>query len=272
MEFEASDLLDAIATGIKSVLPRTMELTGERGEDPRPEYLTTASVCFSLCDFARDRGLQGVLRIRCEEKTSDVWGKGFVRWILDRLRSGMKPGKLTDFRDGNVDITLLSGHGFESPFAVIENKGLLHFTAEGQLYAGSRSEVIKDLKRNAAFVSGMAAAGGVQYSAFTFYLRDRVSVTRQDGDAVKARMRRYFQGLLEELGLGVGLRTHVRIEDFDDDLYESPEDALAPEDSGAPASDMYPAWSLLYGVISIYRAGTVVLDVRKLYEETELAL
>ena len=269
MKFEASDLLDAIANGVKSVLPRTMELTGERGEDPRPEYLTTASVCFSLCDFARERGLQGLLRIRCEEKTSDVWGKGLVRWLLQKLQSGNKPGKEADFRDGNVDITLLSGRGFESPFAVIENKGLLHFTSEGHLYAGSRSEVVKDLKRNAAFVTGMAVAGGVQYSAFTFYLRDKLSVTKHDGRAFRAQMRRYFQRLVGELALGENLHANVHIEAFDEDLYESAEAALASEDSGAPANDMFPAWSLLYGVISIYREGDHVLDARRLFEATE---
>lgn len=198
-----------------------------------------------------------------------------MRTVLDKklvadLTFEAKPvfdgaGKLT----GTVPNTArVSGSGFESPFAVIENKGLLHFTSDGNLYAGSRTEIVKDLKRNAAFVRGMAVVGGVQYSAFTFYLRDKLSVTTHDGLAFRAQMRRYFQRLIGELALG-DLRAHVHIDSFDEDLYESADAAMAPEDSGAPANDMFPAWSLLYGVISIYREGDRVLDAQRLFEAAE---
>jgi hypothetical protein len=55
-------------------------------------------------------------------------------------------------RKGNIDITLYRGTGFHHPFAIIENKGVLTFTQAGELYAGSASEVNKDLERNADFV------------------------------------------------------------------------------------------------------------------------
>jgi len=276
VKVEATDLRDAIAGGIQSLLRRTIQLTGERGEDPRPEYLTTAAICFSLCDFAEAHaGCRG-MRIRSEEMTSDVWGKGLVRSLMRKssrkakLRSKAKRRRGKRQRDstrtGNVDITLFSGESFEHPFAVIENKGLLHFTRDGSLYAGSRAEVVKDLSRNAEFVLRLGSAAGVQYSAFTFYVRDKTSVIRTDAEAFKQRTTTRLIETVQALNLDANLRSNVLLRTFDDNLYESEEAARAPDDLGAPAHDMDPAWHLLYGIISIYRVGDEVVDEQRLFE------
>lgn len=76
MHLEATDLRDAIAGGVRSVVHRSVQMAGERSEAPPPEYLTTASLCFSLCDFAEPRKL--LLKIRTEEQTSGMWASCFT--------------------------------------------------------------------------------------------------------------------------------------------------------------------------------------------------
>jgi len=275
MKLEATDLRNEIATGMCSLVDRFVQMFGERGETLRPEYLTTASICFSLCDFAARHNLH--LKIRSEEKTSDVWAKGLVKSLISRRDRDLKQKKRlkhrkslqqrNSSRNGNVDITLLTGQSFEHPFAVIENKGMLNFTNGGSLYAGSRAEVEKDLRRNAEFVLRLGSYGGVQYAAFTFYLRDSDSALTDQGMAFAKEKRCYFERLLQSLNLHPNLRTNVSVKTLDDDLYASEEEARHTDENGAPAIDMHPPWHLLYGIISIYREGDQVIDARRLLDE-----
>lgn len=268
---EATDLRDAIAKGVKSMVPLAIQLTSERGEAPRPEYLTTAAVSLELGAFA-ERFDSLELKIRCEEQTKVIWGKLRAHGLLgQRTATGRKSwlSKLVSMlrdasRKGNVDITLFRDGSFEKPILVVENKGLLHFMDNGELRAGSRSELKKDLDRNAEFVTEQGPAGGIEYSAFTFYLKDADSVTRADADNFLAAKRTYFEDYVRSIALPSHLRINVVVRSFDDNLYESKEAALEPGESGAPASDLDPAWHLAYGIISIYREGATIGDTRGL--------
>ena len=170
-------------------------------------------------------------------------------------------------RKGNVDISLFSGSAFELPFGVIENKGVLRFNKLGDLYVGSRAEVEKDLRRNAEFVLHSAATGGVEYSAFTFYLEDDSSALEDQAREYRAGMRDYFEKEVQALGLDASLRANVWIDTLDHDLYESDEKARETDEHGAPAIDMHPPWHLVFGVISIYRVGRNVTDEELLHAE-----
>jgi hypothetical protein len=267
MKLEAKELRDAVAYGVRSLLGRWVSLTDERNEDPHPEYLTTAAVAFSLGDFARKKGLAGKLRIRCEKKTNDLWLLGSLKVFMKQVSAAIRPVQKADFRSGNVDITLFDGSGFEQPFSVIENKGLLKFGADGEIYTGHRNEVVKDLKRNAAFITGLGAVDGINYSAFTFYLRDNDSSFPEHADAYKAKKKAYFEKLVDGLGLDPSLKRNVLIDTWDHGLFSSKQEAEEPDEYGQPAIDSQGTWHLLYGVISLYKPGGVVLDTARLSDQ-----
>gem|GEM_PF-2872054 len=249
-----------------------MRLTSERGEEPRPEYLTTAAVSLELCDFT-ETYWPLELKIRCEEQTKSIWGKertyGLLRRVAPDLRKGwlgaLKSMLRNASRNGNVDITLFRHGAFEKAVAVIENKGLLDFTDSGQLYAGSLKELKKDLDRNAEFVMQQGPAGGIEYSAFTFFLKDGGSVTRADADGFLAAKKTFFEDYVRGMDLEPHLRVNVLISSFDDGLYATEAAAAERDESGAPAVDMHPAWHLAYGVISIYREGVTIVDRKALH-------
>jgi hypothetical protein len=269
MKFEAKALRDAIGEGIKSRARLAMLLTGERREDPTPEYLTTASVCISLGDFVAELRATGQLKIHAEEMTKDVWARERAHSLL-RQRNARKckqvkmrawrKRRVNSTRNGNVDITLMHGSSFEKPFAVIENKGVLSFRNDGELGAGSDAEVRKDLIRNREFFTAQGSTGGVEYTAFTFFLRDNESCLRDQGLAFCKAKKAYFEGYLQKLNLPSYLRTQVLVDTFDDDLYEDDSAAEKPDECGAPAIDMHPPWHLAYGIISMYRVGEVISD------------
>lgn len=276
MKIEAKDLRDAIATGLQSLVARFIELTGNRGEDPRPEYLTTASLCFSLVDFARKSHPE--IRIRAEEMTSKVWAATNFRRLLKkrgqrvstqrRRKKRYLMRQKNSTRNGNVDITLFDGAGFEHPFAVIENKGILTFTAAGELDAKGKDEVGKDIKRNFEFVLRSGAQGGVQFCAFTFYLRDIKSVLIAEGEAYCREKRQYFERYLNSLNLNPEIRGNVLVDTFDHDLYPSEEAARAKDNSDGPcAHEEHPPWHLAYGIITLYRTGDHIDDSQRLSEE-----
>lgn len=269
---EATGLRDAIAKGVNCMVPLAIRMTSERGEVPRPEYLTTAAVSLELSNFAKDYGPLE-LKIRCEEQTKVIWGKLRAHSLLHQRQASDRQSwvnKLQSmFRDasrrGNIDIALFHG-SFEKPIAVIENKGLLHFTDAGELYASSRVELKKDLDRNVEFVREQGPAGGVEYSAFTFYMKDAGSVTRADADSFLAGKKTYFEDYVRGMALPPNLRVNVVVHSFDDNLYLSNEAALEPDESGAPACDLDPAWHLAYGIISIYREGESIVNTQALHD------
>lgn len=278
MAIEAKHLRAAIAKGVKSIVYRSMRLTGERGEDPRPEYLTTAAICFSLCDFADEQRQQQAIRIRAEEMTSAVWAKSNFRRLVKQQGQGLRARRRSkkraavrqrdSTRSGNVDITLLDGTALEHPFAVVENKGLLTFTKTDELGAGSKAEFEKDIKRNFEFVLRNGASGGVQFGAFTFYLRDTRSVLQDDGKAFCKGKQDYLARYLRSLDLHPDVRVNVLVDTLDDNLYATEADARERQwDDGPEAVEMDPPWHLAFGVISLYRVGDHVSDTLELSQE-----
>lgn len=272
---EATDLRDAISRGIGRLQRLAMCLTSERGEVPRPEYLTTTAVSLELCEFTETYSPLE-LKIRCEEQTKSIWGKERAHGLLRRVAPDRRKnwfGALKSMlrnasRNGNVDITLFRNSAFEKAVAVIENKGLLHFTDSGQLYSSSRQELKKDLDRNAEFVARQGPTGGIEYSAFTFFLKDEGSVTCTDADGFLATKKTFFEDYVRDMGLDPHLRFNVLISSFDDYLYATEAAAAEPDESGAPAFDLHPAWHIAYGVISIYREGVTIVDRKSLYTKS----
>jgi hypothetical protein len=286
MKIKASDLRDAIGIGVSSVQSRLMQLTKDRGEAPHPEYLTTTTVGLHLCSHFDDRQLN--LVVRFEEPTGAIWRAGEVRALLNRKASAEKEHvrelraqvrnltrrgsfgwrkrlananrRLRDAdRAGNIDIAIFKGDGFEHPFAIVENKGVLTFADNGHLYVASKAELDKDIKRNAHYVSKHSAAGGIQFSAFTFYLKDKGSVTEADAQAYRSRMRKYFSDHLETLNLDGRIQSDVMIETWDHELAKSHQHAQELDKVGE-----LNTWHIAYGVITLYVAGDDIGDELRL--------
>lgn len=218
------------------------------------------------------------IHIRAEEMTSAVWAKTSVLRLLRQRGQGARAQRRNkkratvrqrnSTRNGNVDITLFDGVGFEHPFAIVENKGMLTFTKAGELSIGSKNEVEKDIKRNFEFVLRNGAEGGVQYGAFTFYLRDTCSTLKEHGKAYCKERREYFEKYLCSLHLHPDIRVNVLVDTLDANLYATEADArLKDFEEGPEAHETDPAWHLVYGVISLYRIGTHILDSLSLLDE-----
>lgn len=261
MQIEVADLKATIISGLKKAWYNNFVMTGERNEDITPEYLTTAAVCYAFCNHIDKNGLNGQLVIRSEEMTSVLWAKALIRVFL-KVGSKLGLKRDSDLREGNVDISISTkGNGFEQTFAVIENKGFLSFTQSGELYKGSRVELEKDLKRNAEFVAEASAHGGVEYSAFTFYLRDNQSVLKAEGKKFCQDKEKYFKSLTEStLNHSSLFSVDVEVKTLEDNLFVSAHAANHRDEHGCPAYMAEGTWHIAYGVISIYAPRKVVIQ------------
>jgi hypothetical protein len=255
-KIEANDIKSAIRAGLRKAWTNHFARTGERDEDIVPEYLTTAAVCDALADYVNDHKLHGRITVRAEEQTRSLWAKiQMLAFLRGTKRSELQ--RESDRRPGNVDISIATkGNGFERTFAVAEIKGFLTFDNNGDLYQQSRDEVQKDLLRNAEFVVGRMSAGGVEYSAFTFYLRDKASVLKSDGRKYCQDKKAFFEAEARRIvGAWPALLLDVEVETLEENLFDSAATAQAVDEEGGPPTYMAEGhWHILYGIISIYRA------------------
>jgi hypothetical protein len=238
-------------------------MTDEIDEDIVPEYLTTAAVCYALADHIKGHGLRGLVTVRAEELTRLLWGKFQLPAFLGGKRKSDL--KANSDRPGNVDISMaIKRSAFEQTFAVVETKGFLKFGENGDLYKHSRGEIKKDLLRNTEFIVGHAGRG-VEYSAFTFYLRDVQSVLKSDGDDYRRRMSAFFQNEAESIiGPQPGLSVVAEVGSLSENLFATNEAAMAPDENGAPAVEMQGHSHIAYGIISIFKPGEIVVNEGKL--------
>ena len=263
MKIEATDLRDAIADGIKLRGYNALLMLGNRGEIPKPEYLTTAAICLSLGDKCRGQNIKlPQMIIRAEEQTSMIWKK--KRFLAKKNSLPIVPE--SEFvRNGRVDISLLRCDGLESTFGVIENKGLSTFTKDNQLTVNSRTEIDKDIKRNADFHNIFSADESIQYTAFTFYLEDTNSKLNTEGKKYCTQMHKYFEDYLTQLNLPSNFYKNVLIDTWDSHLYESEAHALRVDCTCGPSAyEEDPPWHIAFGVISLYRTGDCIVDQKNL--------
>jgi len=283
MQIAARTLRDRIMCGIRTAGTNHFLMTEEPGEKIHPEYLTTAAICFAFAEHIRDNHLIGQLVVRAEELTRILWRKAHLRKriiashrrsliALARYRSGQlgkykrmathttkRQLRLDSSRPGNVDISIFEKSGFEHLFAVIENKGFLSFTQHGDLYTNSRKELIKDLTRNIEFLTSAGPKGGVEYSAFTFYLLDDQSVLSGSAETFCRRKEAYFRKLAQTItNSSTPLLIDVKVETVDAQLFDSHDEADMPDGSGAPAYITEGHWHIACGVISVYNPVRVV--------------
>jgi hypothetical protein len=271
MTYEAKDIFYGIKQGIMDFSGHIMRFEYPE-EVPHPEYLTTSSIAFALAKIGFDH--QPSFSVKCEELTRRVWNGSTFKWFMHTSRSlPSDPTKTavlknrqrdSNKRKGQIDITLSNAD--KHPFAIVETKGELIFQYDEALtlYKTSLGEMEKDLVRNAEYVLETGPKGGVQYSAFTFYLKDKSSVLEADAPAYIKQRKTFFTKFLTNLNLNSTIKTHVHIGTFSKELYQSREDALEPNHHGAPAQDMYPAWHIAYGIISFYVVGNNITDTNGL--------
>lgn len=285
MKIAAGTLRDTIMRGIKKAARNRFLMTGEQGEQIHPEYLTTSSVCFAFVEHILANDLLDELVVRAEEQTKVLWRKAklprriarsfkrkpkraLVRVRSEHLAKHARTIRCERWREttrkdvsrrGNVDIAIFRKNGYEPLFAVIENKGFLSFTNDGLLYAESLKEVTKDLVRNAEFLATAGPLGGVEYTAFTFYLRDNESVLTGFADAFCRRMEVIFRSLATRI---VNPTPHqlidVHVETVDSNLFGSDKEARMPDENGIPAHEIEGTWHIACGIISIYTPSLVI--------------
>jgi hypothetical protein len=248
INLEAAEIRDAVRAGLYRAWHNHFVMTDEIDEDIVPEYLTTAAVCYALADHIKGHGLRGLVTVRAEELTRLLWGKFQLPAFLGGKRKSDL--KANSDRPGNVDISM----------AIKRSE----FGENGDLYKHSRGEIKKDLLRNTEFIVGHAGRG-VEYSAFTFYLRDVQSVLKSDGDDYRRRMSAFFQNEAESIiGPQPGLSVVAEVGSLSENLFATNEAAMAPDENGAPAVEMQGHSHIAYGIISIFKPGEIVVNEGKL--------
>jgi hypothetical protein len=113
----------------------------------------------------------------------------------------------------------------------------------------------KDLVRNVQFVAGCLSAGGVEYSAFTFYLRDNESVLKSEGEQYCREKKSFFEAeAMRVVGDRSALLVDVEVKTLEQHLFDSAEAAYAAdEETGCPAHVAEGHWHTVYGIIGIYK-------------------
>jgi len=254
MQIDVDNLNRVVVAGLKSAWQRHFILTDQRDENIRPEYLTTAAICDAFSCFIVEEEFAGRLVVRSEEMTRRIESKSFLFEFFSR-KNGRRGRPDSLIRKGNVDISLATREsGLESTFGVIENKGFLSFRQDGELYKGSRRELEKDLRRNAEFVGDSVGDSGIEYSAFTFYMRDSASVLKADSKKFCNAKKFYFESVAKEL---LGSSSHalllVEVNTLDENLFCSDDEANEVSEDGSPSYVSAGTWHIAYGFVCIYR-------------------
>ena len=252
MSISYKDINNCICNGLKESWFKNFQMTGERRDSIKPEYLMTMAICFSFAGYIFPH-LHEVLIVRSEHQTKKIWQKlGSKYWRL-RIRRLLEL-TTNSTRNGNVDICLLFKYqGVEQPIGIIENKGYLQFTNSNLLYQNSENELRKDLKRNIKFLAEVApGCRGVEYTAFTFLLNDTQSALKSEGLAYCNDKKIYFEEYVDRLIQGLGFERKVIVGTVDSELYGSVQELNEPGEDGRPASLDSPPWQIAYGVIVIH--------------------
>jgi hypothetical protein len=268
MQIDVVDIHGTIVNGLKKAWQNHFLMTHELDKDITPEYLTSASVCYAFSDFISKNELHGYIVVRAEAQTESLWMKALILLFMKtKSRAGLKSNSS---RNGNVDVSLaIKNSGApEIPFGVIENKGFLLFTTENDLYANSMREVKKDLDRNIEFAIG-EKSHGIEYSCFTFYLRDKKSILKNEGIKFCQSKKIYFENICKYLlSPYPTLKYEVEVKTLACNLFESNEEANEPEENGCSRHTNEGAWHIIYGAISIYREGTTVTHTKSFNQDT----
>lgn len=113
MTIEASDLVVYIRKGVERSWLTNFQMSDSPYALIEPEYLTTVCVCQTLAS-----SLNGLYRIRAEEKTSSIWkARALMAWVTRTRWTSLRESYL---RKGNVDISISERRGnLNMPFAVI---------------------------------------------------------------------------------------------------------------------------------------------------------
>ncbi len=265
MKIDAVDIHQTIVTGLKNSWVNHFLMTDERNEDIKPEYLTTASVCYALTDFISNKSLSGIITVRAEQQTGLLWRKKFLP-VFMKFKSWLGL-KIESNRKGNVDISLAikKASMLDSPFGVIENRGFLIFTEDNELYKNSMNEVKKDLVRNIEFVR-CVNDHGIEYSGFTFYLRDKNSVLISQGDDFCRNKKLYFEKICKNLMPKTHtMNLEIEIGTLEANLFETDSEANALDENNCPIYLSEGTWHIIYGVISIFDS-KIFLTNEKLFK------
>ncbi|ENU80120.1 hypothetical protein F975_01873 [Acinetobacter sp. ANC 3789] len=258
----ANSIHYALVKGLHDTWNEQFYMTDDPYNNLRPEYLTTASVCYSLADFVSSTQLRGYIIVRAEELTKKIWKDLNLVKSLNRNKRKNKKKKIKFKKDsarkGNTDITLfqkLNGH--ECPFAIIENKEYLKFTKQYKMYSASRNEFKKDIKRNIEFLNATRFPNtiGIEYTAFTFFINDTYSTTETESKDFLKHINRYFQKLFS-----------IYKKKYRDLIFEFEIGSLIMLLPSSTSQQEYicddgskdDTCHQLYGVISIFRNGQVI--------------
>ena len=254
MTLEVADLLHDIRRGLKKSWLTNFRMSDSMHNLIKPEYLTTVCICQKLAS-----SLNGICRIEAEEKTGSIWkATALISWLSRNKWLSLRESKI---RKGNVDISLSTLHnGLSIPFAVIENKNFLRFTKEFVLYKQSNEEISKDLDRNIEFLLGENHQGAVEFTALTFYVQDKNSVTKSDGDKFRQCVKQTINSVVApKLSPCPHLKVHIEVESCADSLFSTHNDAIEPDEDDCPAYVKNPPYHIVYGVITIFSPGSILV-------------
>lgn len=249
---ELSDLVSYIKIGLSDAWLLNLKLVDEPFESIKPEYFTTTKICESLANLSGHASFP--LVIRAEEKTGTV---------VNNIKFWNSRGDNTT-RNGNIDITLYRrSNGLEETVGIVEVKNFLKLKSDQSLDQNSKSEVKKDLIRNAELINkSINHKGNLDFSCFTFYVNDNKSIVNTDGvqfiSKIKNEMTTFVNNVLNNK-LPPSVSASVEIETIRSNLFDSKAEAFELDCDDCPSYVSKNLYHSVLGIVYLHNSNSTVV-------------
>lgn len=249
------DFVDYLKKGIRNAWHNIFLMTGNLNEEVRPEYITTAAICFSLAENAGFMNNGRGLIVKAEHGVDKLFKMAEIAIGKDRINI-----KNMDIRKGRVDISLSQEiNGWCVPCAVIENKSYVRLLkkdfGEVELYGSDWGKVAEDIRRNLAIIHSEAGEA-VTNTAATFYVSNSFLVLKKDVDNfinnLNVEVMKSVKNSFPELAYSKKNSLSVEVFEVEGNYYHSQEDAEKVNDEdGCPEYVSSGNWFLAGVIIAL---------------------
>lgn len=249
------EFVEYIKYGMKDAWNNIFLMTGRLDSEVKPEYITTAAMCFSLANNAGImHGGEGLL-VKAEHDVIRL-----CRAAALAVGQSKVDISLLELRRGRIDISLSQEiNGFCIPCAIIENKSYVRLKSSANdkvdLYGSDWDKVGEDIKRNVDILQSEIGEV-VSSTASTFYVSNGCLVLREEGDSFLQKLKEVVEYYLgRDFGKFIsGFSVDVSVFEVESKVYECREEADKEDDiDGCPEYISSGHWFLAGVIIAISR-------------------
>lgn len=252
--------VEYISRGMKDAWSNIFLMTGRLDSEVKPEYITTAAICFSL---AKDTGFMSGglgLSVKAEHAVDKLCRAAALSVGKNKVNI-----RLLELRWGRVDISLSQEvNGFCVPCAIIENKSYvrlkIYYDNRVDLYGSDWDKVGEDIKRNVDILRS-EIGDVVSNTASTFYVSNNWVVLREESSFFLEKLKGTVEAYLDrDFGKDISeFYVNVSVFEIESKIYESREEAEKVSDiDGCPEYISSGHWFLAGVIIAISKTKDTV--------------